>query len=129
MISLIITKSIINKGKKRFGEGSFWIVRKNNNISSIQKYKENPIKTSYELLWQELKSKENRSLISIQNVMRRILENYFKFFGNISIDELENKFQFEEKLICRSLISWINDGSHYISEDLYIENNEDMVHR
>lgn len=118
-----------NKGKKRFGDGSFWIVRKNNNISSIQKYKENPIKTSYELLWQELKSKENRSLISIQNVMRRILENYFKFFGNISIDELENKFQFEEKLICRSLISWINDGSHYISEDLYIENNEDIVHR
>ncbi|SCM12279.1 AAA family ATPase [Bacillus wiedmannii] len=118
-----------DKGKKRFGEGSFWIVRKNNNISSIQKYEENPIKTSYELLWQELKSKENRSLISIQNVMRRILENYFKFFGNISIDELENKFQLEEKLICRSLISWINDGSHYISEDLYIENNEDIVHR
>lgn len=118
-----------NQGKKSFGEGGFWIVRKNNNISYIQKYEKNPIKTSYELLWQELKNKENRSLISIQNVMRRILENYFKFFGNINIDELENKFELEEKLICRSLISWINDGSHYISEDLYVENNEDIVHR
>lgn len=118
-----------NQGKKSYGEGSFWIVRKNNNTSFIQKYKENPIKTSYELLWQELKNKEIRSLVSIQNVMRRILENYFKFFGNISIDELEDKFELEEKLICRSLISWINDGSHYISEDLYVENNEDIVHR
>ncbi|ASL62713.1 AAA family ATPase [Bacillus cereus] len=118
-----------NQGKKSFGEGSFWIVRKNNNTSFIQKYEENPIKTSYELLWQELKNRETRSLVSIQNVMRRILENYFKFFGNISIDELEDKFELEEKLICRSLISWINDGSHYISEDLYVENNEDIVHR
>lgn len=118
-----------NQGKKSFGEGSFWIVRKNNNTSFIQEYEENPIKTSYELLWQELKTRETRSLVSIQNVMRRILENYFKFFGNISIDELEEKFELEEKLICRSLISWINDGSHYISEDLYVENNEDIVHR
>ncbi|WP_025118634.1 AAA family ATPase [Bacillus sp. H1m] len=118
-----------NQGKKSFGERSFWIVRKNNNTSFIQKYEENPIRTSYELLWQELKNKENRSLVPVQNVMRRILGNYFKFFGNISIDELEDKFELEEKMICRSLISWINDRSHYISEDLYVENNEDIVHR
>lgn len=118
-----------NKGKKSFGEGTFWIVRKRNNSSLIQRYQENPIKSSYELLWKELKNRENQSIVSIQNVMRRVLENYFRFFGNISIDNLEDKFGFEEKMICRSLISWINDGSHYISEDLYVENNEDIVHR
>lgn len=32
-------------------------------------------------------------------------------------------------MICRSLISWINDGSHYISEDLYVEGNEEVVER
>jgi wobble nucleotide-excising tRNase len=118
-----------NQGKKSYGEGTFWIVRKRNNRSFIQKYLENPIKTSYELLWKELKNIENQSIVSTQNVMRRILENYFKFFGNINIDDLEDKFEFEEKMICRSLISWINDGSHYISEDLYVENIEGIVHK
>lgn len=118
-----------NQGKKSYGEGSFWIIRKRNNKSYIQRYQDNPIKTSYELLWKELKIRENQSIISIQNIMRRILENYFKFFGNINIDDLEDKFEYEEKVICRSLISWINDGSHYISEDLFIEGNEDVVER
>ena len=118
-----------NQGKKNYGEGTFWIVRKRNNKSFIQRYEENPIKTSYELLWKELKNIENQSIVSIQNVMRRILENYFKFFGNISIDNLEENFEFEEKMICRSLISWINDGSHFISEDLYVETNEDLAYR
>lgn len=118
-----------NQGKKSYGEGSFWIVRKRNNKSYIQRYQENPIKTSYELLWKELKIREYQSIVSIQNVMRRILENYFKFFGNINIDELEDKFEYEEKVICRSLISWINDGSHYISEDLYVEGNEEVADR
>ncbi|MDQ0253934.1 wobble nucleotide-excising tRNase [Evansella vedderi] len=118
-----------NQGKKSYGEGGFWIVRKIDDVTSIQQYEENPIKTSYELLWKELKNRGNHSVVSIQNVMRRILENYFKFFGNINLDELENKFELEEKMICRSLISWINDGSHYISEDLYVENNEVLVGR
>ncbi len=119
-----------NKGKKAYGKGGFWIVRKVNNVTSIQQYQENPIQTSYELLWKELKNIDTKSIINIQNVMRRILENYFKFFGNIKLDDLEEKFELmEEKMICRSLISWINDGSHYISEDLYIESNEELVIR
>jgi wobble nucleotide-excising tRNase len=118
-----------NQGKKSYGEGSFWIARKRNNKSYIQRYQDNPIKTSYELLWKELKLREDQSIVSIQNVMRRILENYFKFFGNINIDDLEDKFEFQEKMICRSMISWINDGSHYISEDLFVEGNEDVVDR
>jgi wobble nucleotide-excising tRNase len=118
-----------NKGSKRYGQGGFWIVRKSDNITSIAAYEENPIKTSYELLWKELKTKESQSLTSIQNIMRRILENYFKFLGNIDLDSLEDKFDHEDRLLCRSLISWINDGSHYINEDLYVENPQDVVNK
>lgn len=84
---------------------------------------------SYELLWQELRNPNNRSQITVQNIMRRILENYFKFFGNTDLDDLENAFEDEEKLICRSLLTWINDGSHSVNEDLYIESNDDIVNR
>ena len=116
-----------NQGKKSFGDGSYWILRKNNNLTSIQQYSDNPIKTSYELLWKELRNSQNQNLVSIQNIMRRILENYFKFFGNMNIDELEDNFEHEEKMICRSLLAWLNDGSHSISEDLYVESNIDVM--
>ena len=117
------------KGKKSYGDSGYWIVRKKDNISSITQYKENPIKTSYELLWNELKTRNSLSLTSVQNIMRRILENYFKLLGNIDLDSLEDSFELEDKLLCRSLISWINDGSHSINEDLYIESYDDVVSR
>ncbi|GAA8027894.1 AAA family ATPase [Helicobacter pylori] len=57
--------------KRYQGKCSFWIIKKDNNISKIKDYKENPIKNSYELLWQEVKqAKENNiSWVSLQNVM------------------------------------------------------------
>ncbi|GAA7262095.1 AAA family ATPase [Helicobacter pylori] len=36
--------------KRYQGKYSFWIIRKDNNVSKIRDYKENPIKNSYELL-------------------------------------------------------------------------------
>lgn len=69
----------------------------------------------------------HHNVISMQNTMRRIIENYFKFFGNMNIDELEDKFDLEERLVCRSLISWLNDGSHSINEDLYVESGMDVM--
>ncbi len=109
----------------------FWIISKDNNISSIKAYeRNNPIKTSYELLWEELKSNTNASLITTQNIMRRILENYFSILGKTKDDTIVDSFStIEEKMICRSLLSWINDGSHTISDDLYIDSYTDSIDR
>src|SRR5699024_822563 len=75
-----------NKGlsNKKQPDEKFWIIRKTENISNISQYEENPIKNSYELLWKELR--ENPNSITTPNIMRRILENYFKFFGNVDIN-------------------------------------------
>ena len=109
----------------------FWIISKDNNISSIRAYeRNNPIKTSYELLWEELKSNTNASLITTQNIMRRILENYFSILGKTKDDTIvDSFFTIEEKMICRSLLSWINDGSHTIPDDLYIDSYTDSIDR
>lgn len=109
----------------------FWIISKDNNISSIKAYeRNNPIKTSYELLWEELKSNTNASLITTQNIMRRILENYFSILGKTKDDTIVDSFStIEEKMICRSLLSWINDGSHTIPDDLYIDSYTDSIDR
>lgn len=104
------------------GDTFFWILRRNNKISIIQHYgMRNPIHTSYELLWHELRN-ENNSGITIQNIMRRIIECYFKLLGKYADDDLIKKFtNAQDQEICRSLISWINDGSHGMPDDLFIE--------
>ncbi len=111
------------KGTKKLSDESFWILRKTDNISYITEYDDNPIKSSYELLWNELK--ENPNSIAAPNIMRRILENYFKFFGNVDIDDITKDFPIEQKVVCGSLLSWVHDGSHHMNDDLYVDNNHE----
>ncbi|GAA9990411.1 AAA family ATPase [Helicobacter pylori] len=118
---------------KRYHQGkySFWIIRKDNNVSKIEKFEKNPVKNSYELLWQEVKqAKENNiSWVSLQNVMRRIIEYYFRILGGFEHnDSLSEYFEnIEEKRVCNSFISWFNDGSHGISDDLFVQSQDTSI--
>lgn len=118
--------SFIDGRTQEVNEINYWIIRRNGKISSAQCYEtKNPIQNSYGLLWQELRNKDNNSCVTIQNTMRRIIENYFKILGKYGDDDLIQAFtNNEEQEICRSLICWINDGSHSIPDDLYIEHND-----
>ncbi len=107
-------------------EETFWIVRKPGPVSKIDKHPTNPIKTSYELLWAEVR-KRDQSNLGIQNTMRRILENYFKILGGIPFDQLCAMFDGKEKLICKSLCSWVHDGSHYAHDDFYFSIDDSAV--
>ncbi|BDG78453.1 hypothetical protein BSF_01820 [Bacillus subtilis] len=115
-----------NKGRsnKKQPDEIFWIIRKTGNISYISRYEENPIKNSYELLWKELR--ENSNSITTPNIMRRILENYFKFFGNVDINEIVEGFLDDDKVVCNSLLSWANDGSHHVNDDLYVDSSQEQ---
>lgn len=121
--------SFINGRTKECNETNFWILRKIDNVSYLQDFElTNPIQNSYELLWRELKNKDNNSGITIQNTMRRIIENYFKILGQYEDDDLINKFNNpQEKEICRSLICWINEGSHTIPDDLFVELQDNTI--
>lgn len=99
-------------------EETFWVIRKSDPVSRIQKHKTNPIKTSYELLWAEVRNPD-RSKLTIQNTLRRILENYFKILGGLNLDDLCAKFEGRDKLIANSLVRWMHGGSHLANDDLY----------
>ena len=105
---------------------TFWVVRKPEQASKIDRHQANPIKTSYELLWEEVR-KPNNSNLTIQNTLRRILENYFKILGGIDLDQLCSMFEGSEKTICKSLCSWVHDGSHYAHDDLFVSIDDLMV--
>lgn len=107
-------------------EETFWIVRKSGLESNIVKHASNPIKTAYELLWAEVRN-PNRAKLTIQNTLRRILENYFKILGGVDSEKICGMFEGKERMICRSLFSWVNDGSHYAQDDLYVTIDDAMV--
>jgi len=107
-------------------DATFWIVKKAGLESKIQKHSSNPIKTSYGLLWVEVQ-KDDRTNLSIQNTLRRILENYFKILGGWDSDKICALFEGQEKLVCKSLFSWINDGSHSALDDLYASTDPSVV--
>lgn len=109
----------------------YWILRRNGATTNLQYYgSQSPIQNSYELLWQDLREKEsgNVSLMTIQNTMRRIIENYFKIIGGYDDEQLLQKFENEqEREICRSLLCWINDGSHCIPDSLFVEQPDILI--
>jgi wobble nucleotide-excising tRNase len=120
-----VTFNVTRSGRK-LNEETFWVIRKVNGSSKITEHDNNPIKSSYELLWQEIKQPVRCSL-TIQNTMRKILENYFTFLGNINKDTIIDFFVGEERLICQSLFSWVNDGSHHALDDLYVTQDQNVI--
>ncbi|ESJ04661.1 ATPase AAA [Cupriavidus sp. HPC(L)] len=111
---------------KALKDETFWVVRKPAKHSKLENHEINPIHTSYELLWSEVKN-PNPSLLTIRNVMRRILENYFKFFGGIEPRDICTRLPGKDQMICNSLLSWLNDGSHYAQDDIYVSMDQGAV--
>jgi wobble nucleotide-excising tRNase len=72
------------------------------------------ISSTYELLWADVRGAQTtgKSGVGLQNTMRRIIESFFNFTGNLKLHEVPDEVEGQERLIWRSLISWLHDGSH-----------------
>jgi len=120
----------IGKGLETFNDQTFWILRKEHDFSYIRQYERNPIRSSYELMWREVK--ENPDSITLDITLRRIIENYFKAFdpegsgrGLGTTDELLNELDEEDKMTANSLLSWSNENSNGEKEDLYVTSDSE----
>ena len=105
---------------------TFWTVRKSSAGSSVRAHGSNPVSSSYEMLWSEVK-RPDPSVLTIQNTLRRIVENHFQILGQMNRDQICASFTGDERSVCRSLFSWVNAGSHYVHDDLYIAPTEASV--
>ncbi|PTQ92406.1 wobble nucleotide-excising tRNase [Mucilaginibacter yixingensis] len=123
--------SFIDGRTKDCADTAFWILRKNSSQSELQAHgRKNPIQTAYQLLWKELQNRQHSSPLTLQNTMRRIIEHYFKILGKLGDDQIIQQFEDQDdQQICRSLLCWINDGSHTIPDDLFVEQPEDVTER
>lgn len=123
-----------NHRNKQTNLYSYWVLSKNQGLSSIgDRLEENPIKSSYELIWNDIRNWKATSPSSLQNNLRRVFETYFMVFGGFNeVDIIKSFTNPEEQKICASLIGWINDGSHSIPDDFYFvptdEEKEKYIH-
>ena len=106
-------------GDQKMNDETFWTIRKTGLFSVVESHQSNPVKTSYQLLWGEVRKPDPTSH-TIQNTLRRILESYFKVFGGVDPKQICDKFEGKDKLICNSLFSWVNCGSHGVDDDLFV---------
>jgi len=113
-------KEVTNQQDAEQARSSYWIVRKTGRYSCIEHHVDNPVRTSYQMLWEEVNRAKDYDSLDVRNTLRRILENYFKMFGGINIWELADKFEGDDQDICYSLLQWSNDGSHSVFDDLYM---------
>ena len=101
----------------------YWVVRKKDGLSDIEFKSHNPVSSTYEILWEEIRNAymhpESCNINGLQNNMRRILEQYYKYYGGVSLRDIPNKVDGDYKWIVRSLISWVNAGSHSGFDDVF----------
>lgn len=105
----------------------FWTIRKKDNISDIEISSQNSIKTSYELLWEDVKDPSKSSSVTVFNTLRRILEYYFNIIGKTDYEKCIDDMEGEDKILCKSLLSFININSHTISDDFVIIYDDDTI--
>lgn len=109
-------------GGPKLGSWKYGVVRKRSGQpSEVELRDDNPIQTAYGALWDEVKRSAERpseSAVGLQNTLRRILETYFKVLGGVDDPAIIAKFEGDEQVICRSLFTWVNAGSHSIFDDL-----------
>jgi wobble nucleotide-excising tRNase len=115
-------------GRRDGARETYWIVRKRDEVSEIEGYSTNPVTTGYELLWRELRERSSSNLAT-QNIMRRILESYFRILGGVNKDEIVEQFEGEDQMLCEALFSWVNAGSHDAGDDLYVAVTDEILER
>jgi len=113
------------------GDRAYYIVRKDiSKTVIIPNGDKNPVENSYQILWSELKAlKEHRdtaSVLMVQNIMRRIIEYYFRFLGGKEPKALTRKLKETNKKIGLSLVAYMHSGSHNIADEICYSPDADI---
>lgn len=94
-----------------------FIVKKKDKITNIEAVEGNPFKTSYDILWRTLDDPKQWEAPFVLNAMRRILEYYLCAICGYTKNDILKNVEKAKLPLCKSLLSYINDGSHFIYDD------------
>jgi wobble nucleotide-excising tRNase len=112
---------------------AYWVLRKRGRWTEVKPYgMVNPISSTYQLLWAELRDNDKVSTSIVQNAMRRILEYYFTILGmGGNLSKLPDTFKDspQDLILCDSLIRWAHGGSHDITDEITVSDSDDAKER
>lgn len=122
---------LISERQKR-KDTHYWKLIKKNGVSNAEDHgMVNPVNGEYEDLWCNLREERQAgNMRGLQNLMRRIVENYFVGFGGYEKNKLfkgDYLKDSNDKLIVVSLAKWMDEGSHGVTGDLSRGNSEEKV--
>ena len=113
----------IRDGEKGQGRTYFLIRKRPSMPSTIEARRSNPVSTEYRRLWDEVKRAidgEVVNIVGLENILRRILESYFRVMGGGIWDhEITPHLTNPERHVFRALFNWVNEGSHAVLEDIF----------
>lgn len=113
----------IRDGEKGQGRTYFLIRKRPSMPSTIEARRSNPVSTEYRRLWDEVKRAidgEVVNIVGLENILRRILESYFRVMGGGIWDhEITPHLTSPERHVFRALFNWVNEGSHAVLEDIF----------
>jgi wobble nucleotide-excising tRNase len=99
---------------------AYWTCRKKSGWTEmVGPMATNPVKSSYQLLWHDVRKPEGRSE-TLPNTMRRIFDSYFKLLGGVDVHKKSAEFEGDDRLACNALLSWANDASHAVHDDVHM---------
>jgi wobble nucleotide-excising tRNase len=116
------------RDQKSLKDESFWVVRKVAGKSRVDFHDGNPVSSSYDMLWAELRRPPPYAP-GVQNTLRRILETYFKILGGWDLNRMWEHFEPAEQPVCKSLFSWVNAGSHGALDDAHLALDDSSIER
>jgi wobble nucleotide-excising tRNase len=125
----------IDKGRDiKRADTAYWVLRRQRKqTEAIAHGMKNPVSSTYQLLWNEVRDSKGASAIGVQNAMRRILEYYFTVLGvsGKKLSDLPEQFKDSprDQVLCESLLSWAHGGSHDIADELHISDTDDTKER
>jgi wobble nucleotide-excising tRNase len=126
--------AIENGRDKEMPHTAYWVLRRQGKWTEVIAHgMKNPVSSTYQLLWNEVRDSNGASAIGAQNAMRRILEYYFTVLGvsGKKLSDLPEQFKDSprDQLLCEALLSWAHGGSHDIADELHVSDTDDTRER
>lgn len=107
------------------------MITKTKDISKVTAYENNLVSSTYEMLWGEVRDTYLNPIscysTTLANTIRRIIEHYFKFLGEMDLNRFHLLFPDGERQVFKLLITWANVGSHSEFDDFSAALNLYMV--
>ncbi|WP_166865843.1 AAA family ATPase [Salinibacterium sp. ZJ70] len=103
------------------GRRYYELRRGSDGLTRVSASTQNEVRSNYQRLWEAVRRATDDggpTDAGLENVLRRILENYFTLIGSFpDLDEVMESAGGDEVIASKALLAWLHHGSHSLVDD------------